>query len=105
MLKKHQVLIPDWLEDYIIHIAKKYDLSVSVVIRAEICDAINSQITYFYPDYKPGTSNSELLEAFRSYLGEDFDREEIHRIMSKVCFEARKAVEYRLSREVPTENT
>jgi hypothetical protein len=104
VLKKYQVLIPEWLENYIIHIAEKYDLSVSEVIRAEICYAINSQITYFYPEYKPGISNTELLEAFRSNLGEDFDREEIHKIMSKVCFETRKAVEYRLSIELPTEN-
>ena len=104
MLKKYQVLIPDWLEDYIKYVAERYDLSISEVIRAEICFAVNSQVSHFYPEYKPGVSNTEFLDAFKKNLGNDFEREEIHRILSTVYFETRKAVEYRLSRELPTEN-
>ena len=104
MLKKYQVLIPEWLEDYMKYLAERYDLSVSEIIRAEICFAVISQVSHFYPDHKPGISNAEILDAFKSNLGKDFEREEIHRILSKVYFETRKAVEYRLSRELPTEN-
>ncbi len=104
MLKKYQVLIPDWLEDYIKYVAERYDLSISEIIRAEICFAVISQVSHFYPEYKAGISSVELLEAFKKNLGKDFEREEIHKILSKVYFETRKAVEYRLSRELPSEN-
>jgi hypothetical protein len=104
VLKKYQVLIPEWLEDYIKYLAERYDLSISEIIRAEICFAVIGQVSHFYPEYKPGISNAEVLETFKSHLGKDFEREEIHRILSKVYFETRKAVEYRLSRELPTEN-
>jgi hypothetical protein len=34
-------------------------------------------------------------------FADDIEREEIHRFLSKLYFEARKAVEYRLSKELP----
>jgi hypothetical protein len=104
VLKKYQVLIPGWLEDYIKYLAERYDLSVSEIIRAEICFAIISQVSHFYPEYKPGISNIDLLDTFKNALGKDMEREEIHKILSTVYFETRKAVEYRLSRELPAEN-
>lgn len=40
MLKRYQVLLPDWMEEYIKYLVDKYDLSFSEVIRGEICIAI-----------------------------------------------------------------
>lgn len=59
---------------------------------------------YLAERYDLSISTAELLEAFKSHLGKDFERKEIHKILSKVYFETRKAVEYRLSKELSTEN-
>ena len=99
MLKKYQVLIPDWLEDYIKYLAERYDLTFSEIIRAEVCYAILCHVTHFFPDFKPTITPNEILGWLRPSQGEDLEKEEMHRVLSKIYFEARKAVEHRLSRE------
>lgn len=94
MLKRYQVLLPDWLENYIIQIAESFDLSFSEIIRLELCFSILSSTKSFYPKYKMGITPKEILEsAFSQKEGKE---EEKHRFMSKIYFETRKAVEYRL---------
>ncbi len=102
MLKKYQVLIPDWLEDYIKYLAERYDLTFSEIIRAEICYAVLSHVTHFYPDFKPTITPNEILGMLRSSPGEDLEKEEMHKVLSKIYFEARKAIEHRLSKERST---
>ena len=94
MLKRYQVLLPDWLEDYIIQIAKLFDLSFSEIIRLEICFSILSSTKSFYPKFKMGITPKEILESAHSHKGAE--EEEKHRYMSKIYFETRKAVEHRL---------
>ena len=47
MLKRYQVLLPDWLEDNIKEIAEIFDLSFSEIIRLELCFAILSSTKSF----------------------------------------------------------
>lgn len=101
MLKKYQVLIPEWLEEYIIFLAEKYDLSFSESIRSEVCFSIICTVTHFFPDFKPSLKPQELLELAKERLEKGIEEEEMHRLMSKIYFEARKAVEHRLSKEHP----
>jgi len=100
VLKKYQVLIPEWLEEYIRYLAEKYDLSFSEIIRAEVCFSILNTVTHFFPDYKSSLKPQEILEMMKDKLENDFEREEIHRILSKIYFETRKAVEHKLSKEL-----
>ena len=53
MLKKYQVLLPDWLEEHVKFLAIKYDLSFSEIIRGEICYTTLSAIMHRHPEYKP----------------------------------------------------
>jgi hypothetical protein len=99
MLKKYQVLIPVWLEDYIKYLAERYDLSFSEIIRAEICYAILCHVSHFFPEFKSGITPDDILGMFIPQEGGDLEREELLRILSKIYFETRKAVEYRLSVE------
>lgn len=99
MLKRYQVLLPDWLEDYIKHLADKYDLSFSEVIRAELCIAIISTISKLHPDYKFGITHEEILDMIKEDVQENMERDEEHRILSKIYFETRKAIEHRFSQE------
>ena len=94
MLKRYQVLLPDWLEDYIIQIAELFDLSFSEIIRLELCFSILSSTKSFYPKYKMGITPKEILES--AHGQKEAEEEEKHRYMSKIYFETRKAVEHRL---------
>ncbi len=99
MLKRYQVLLPDWLEDNVKLIVEKFNLSFSEVIRAEICTSILATITKQFPEYKPGISHDEVAKLLTDHSKRNMEKEEIHRYLSKIYFEARKAVEYRLENE------
>jgi hypothetical protein len=99
VLNKYQVLIPDWLEDYIKYLAARYDLTFSEIIRAEVCYAILSHVTHFYPDFKPEISPNDILEWLRPLPEKEPRQKEMHRVFSKIYFETRKAIEHRLSKE------
>ncbi len=99
MLKRYQVLLPDWLEDYTRHLADRYKLSFSEIIRIQICFSILSAVSSFYPDYKPGASIQEISKLAKENIESNLGREELERLISKLYFETRKAVEYRLKKE------
>lgn len=99
MLKRYQVLLPDWLEDNIKLFADRYDLSFSEVIRAKICVAILAAMPKVYPEYEPGLTLEEIMNMFIGTNAVKMEREEVHRMLSKIYFEARKAVEYRMAKE------
>ena len=63
MLKRYQVLLPDWLESYITQIAELFDLSFSEVIRLEICFSILSSTKFLYPKHKMEITPKEILES------------------------------------------
>jgi len=92
VLKRYQVLLPDWLESYIIQIAELYDLSFSEIIRSEICFSILSSIKLLFPEYKMEITPKEVLEL--STGQKEVETEEKHRLLSKIYFETRKALEY-----------
>jgi len=96
--KTYQVLLEDWLSDYIEFLSKRYDLSISSVIRTHICLAILSTIPLIYPEHKFVSLDNELRELAKMTAKKDTDEADIHKVISKVLFEARKAVEFRRSK-------
>lgn len=103
-MQKYQVLIPDWLEGYIKGLAERLDLSFSEIIRAEICYSILCHVIHFFPDYKPGITPADILDLIQSQFGKELEREETHKALSKIYFETRKAIEYRNSKILGTDN-
>jgi hypothetical protein len=97
--KRYQVLIPDWLEEYIKWGVKKYGLSFSELIRLEICQAVISYICARYPDYKPGFTMDDFLKGISSFEKGKMDREMLDKTISTIYFQARKAIEYRFGKE------
>lgn len=95
MLKRFQVLLPDWLENYIKFGAKKFDISVSELIRIEVCLAILTQITELFPEHKIGISFKELFMIYKNHAREMTDKEDIRLTISKIYYETRKAIEFR----------
>lgn len=99
MLKRYQVLLPDWLEDYVKLIVEKYDLSFSEVIRTMICNWILTTVPSLYPELKLGLSIKDIHQLIKEEAQEDMRIEDTHKMLSKIYFEARKAAEYRLTQE------
>ncbi len=97
--KKYQVLLSNWMEDYIKYTAEKYDLNFSSTIRVYMCLGILYIISILEPDYKTNIQSKELTEPSKKASQNELKEEEVHQLLSKVIFETRKAVEYRLSKE------
>ena len=96
--KKYQVLLSSWMEDYIKFIAERYDLNFSSAIRVHMCLGFLYAISSIEPDYKINLPMNEFTELSKKAHNNKLQEEEIHQFLSKVVFEARKAVEYRLSK-------
>ena len=99
MLKRHQVLIDDWIEDYIKFIAEKYDLSSSAVIRIHMALGIIFVRTVTHPEYKLNIGNKEFQEFTKKAAKGEFPEAAGHKLMSKILFETRKLVELRLDED------
>lgn len=57
MLKRYQVLLPDWMEDYIKFLVERHDVSFSEIIRAELCFSFLNTIIKLCPEYKSGITS------------------------------------------------
>jgi hypothetical protein len=99
MLKRYQVLLPDWLEDYHKFLVDRYDLSFSEVLRIALCIEVLTIVPLLCPDYKPGITAEEISKLIKKKLDDKMDQDELHKFASKIYFEARKAVEHRLAKE------
>lgn len=99
MLKRYQVLLPDWMGDNIKYYIDMYGLSFSEGIRAELCSAIIATVQLQFPEYKPDITLEEIIDKLKKMRNRKIKKEEINKILSKVYFEARKASEYRHSKE------
>jgi hypothetical protein len=104
MLKRYQVLLPDWLEDYIKLLVDKYELSFSEVIRTMLCTWILATVPSLHPELKLGLNPKDIHEMAKAEAQENMNREDVHRMLSKIYFESRKAVEYRLTQEKKNKN-
>lgn len=103
MLIRYQVLLPDWLEEHVKYIADRFDLSFSEVIRGEICFATLVAIRLLHPEYKPDIKPDEIISLTKNYEKEEMKREDLHRHLSKLYFETRKAIEYWIEKDKKSE--
>ncbi len=97
MLKRYQVLLPDWLEDYLKWGVTQTGLSFSEIIRLEICFSVLAMIEELHPDYKPGLSTKDIMSTATSFNKSKLKKEDIKKFASRVYFETRKAIEHRAS--------
>jgi sulfur relay (sulfurtransferase) DsrC/TusE family protein len=99
MLKRYQILLSDWLGEYVKFISEKYDMSFSEATRALLCLATIECISELYPEYKTKMRVKDFVREVKKMLSNgEKNEEEFHRLMSIAYFEARKATEYRISK-------
>ena len=95
MLKRYQVLLPDWLEDYIRFGVERYGISFSEIIRLQVCFATLASIERIHPEYKANLNSEDILKTIKQSTEQTVKKEEVKRFISKMYFETRKAIEYR----------
>lgn len=98
-MKKYQVFIPEWLDDYIKRVAENYDLSISEVLRLELCFGALCTVTSLYPEYKAEISVNDFIENIKRHRKVEIEREDVLRLLSRIYFETRKAIDYRYKKE------
>ena len=82
---------------------KKIPFEFSELIRLEICQAVISYICERYPEYKSGYSMKDFLKNVSNFEKGKIKPDDLDRIISTIYFEARKAIEYRFTKEKITE--
>ena len=98
MLKRYQVLLPDWLEDYIKIGVESYGFSFSELIRLLICFSILTQIPALHPEYTPNVAIKEIFGAINDAATNHVEKKSFNRFVSQIYFETRKAIEYRMQK-------
>jgi hypothetical protein len=97
VLKRQQVLLTDWLVDYIKFLSEKYDVSFSEIIRITLCLRLGRIISSVFPKHKFAINEQEIIKILKRAGKRKRTEEEQYRLISRVYFEARKTIESRLS--------
>ena len=98
MVEKFQVLLPEWLADYVHYLADKYDMKISEVIRIQVSSAALFMAKSLHPEFKTDMEIEQVIEGMAEHAN-IHDKEKVERLVSKLLFETRKAVEYRMDQE------
>jgi hypothetical protein len=98
MYKRCQVLLTDWLQDYIKDAMELNDLSFSEMARIILSEGILHTVTLLYPSYKAGITKQDLAKWIKKGSNPKTTSAEKHKLIAKLYFEARKASEYRIEK-------
>ena len=99
MLKRQQVLLTDYLVDYIKYNAEKFDISFSELLRLSLCVQFGNWIAANYPHCKFDFTQKRISKLLKKIYGKKRREDEHHRLISEVYFETRKAIEYAMAHE------
>ncbi|UCE41423.1 MAG: hypothetical protein JSV17_00060 [Candidatus Aminicenantes bacterium] len=83
--KRYQVLLSNWMEDYLKFITDRYDLNFSSAIRVHMCLGILYIISNLEPDYKIDLKSEDLV-AFSKNAGKGEMTEEMVTSCSRKSF-------------------
>ena len=98
MVEKFQVLLPEWLADYVHYLAEKYDMKISEVIRIQVSASALFMALQLHPEYTSDLEISQVVKGMAEH-GRKNDKAKVERLVSKLLFETRKAIEYRMNAE------
>lgn len=102
-MKSYQVLLPRWLERPIKKRADLLGISLSEVLRVQICISVLAFQNILFPEYKPGIKLEYFLNSIKEYFDGNHEKNEILELYSDIYFETRKALEYREKQEKKAE--
>ena len=98
MLKRHQVLLEDWQVEYMKTIAENYDISLSEALRLLVSLGTLNIVSLANPEYRMGVSKKEIENGIKRFGLASATRDNKHKDLSQLYFEARKGAEYRVAK-------
>jgi hypothetical protein len=98
MLKRHQVLLEDWQIQYLQAVAEAHDISVSEALRVIFSMGTICAVEAIHPEYKSAVPLLEIAKMMKKTNQRPFSMDYVHKMISTIYFEARKAVEFRIPR-------
>lgn len=98
MYKRFQVLLTDWQEAYLRYVSEKHDYSFTEILRVFLSLGFLYTIPLLSPEYRPRVTKKQLSKMTKNVARLASTEAERYKFISTVYFEARKAIEYRLSR-------
>ena len=99
MLKRFQILLEDWQEEYLRFVSETYDVSFSESTRILLCVGMIETVRQLYPGDKPALPVKKTVDEISKMKKGKERQETFHKLLSKMYFEARKAAEVRLAQE------
>lgn len=93
MLTRHQVLLEEWLVAHLKDISVKYDISFSEAIRIALCLQIPKLIEVAYPKCCTISADREMVKTIKAVNARELNVESKHKVISRIYYEARKAIE------------
>lgn len=94
MLKRYQVLLEDWLGDHLHTISEKYDISFPEALRIVLCLQIPKLVSAAHSKHKVAISDKVFVNIIKKCACDKNFRERLHKTISDIYFEARKAIEF-----------
>ena len=98
MLKRHQVLLEDWQVEYLQAVAEAHDISVSEALRVILSMGTVCAVEAIHHEYKSSVPFPEIARMLKKINQRPFSMDYVHKFISTIYFEARKAVEFRIPR-------
>jgi hypothetical protein len=98
MLKRHQVLLTEWQTEYVKNVAERFDQSFSEALRIFLSGSCLWIIPLLHPEFTRAIKEKELVEMIHRSNNPKTPKETRNKYKSKLHYEARKAVEYRLAK-------
>ena len=99
MLKRYQVLLSSWQENYANMVSSKYGVSASETIRVFYCLGIIKAVESRYPKFKSSLTAKNITSISQSFDNSQDDEAQLHDLISTIYYEARKAAEYAKNQE------
>jgi len=98
-MNAYQVLLPRWLERPIKNRVKNLDVSISEILRIQVCISVMAFQRVLFPEYKFDIPLEEFLQSIKELTEKDDVKDEIREVYSDIYYETRKALDYREKKE------
>ncbi|MCA9400752.1 MAG: hypothetical protein KC713_03935 [Candidatus Omnitrophica bacterium] len=93
MLRRKQVMVSDWLDDFIIEISQHYNLSYSEAVRIMLSFGFAQVVTKISPDYSFSIDAQDIADASKERNNGKINPEIKRKLTADIYFEARNILE------------
>lgn len=93
MLRRKQIMMSDWLDDFIQEICKKYNVSYSEAVRVMLSYGFAQVLCKIYPEYNFSIDADRMASASRELNDGKIDIEANQKLTADIYFEARRILD------------